>query len=106
MPGTRSRAALAMGGAAAALGMEARDWALSNPASGPIFAASISAARPLIPLSDPVTQLVFGGGRDMVSDVWVAGRQLLSDGNIDPLGLGRAWRRAPDAWAERMNNGG
>ena len=29
------------------------------------------------PLSDPVTQLVLCGGRDLVSDVWVAGRQLL-----------------------------
>jgi 5-methylthioadenosine/S-adenosylhomocysteine deaminase len=27
---------------------------------------------------DPVHELVFGGGRDLVTDVWVAGRQLLS----------------------------
>ena len=35
-------------------------------------------APPVQPLDDPLRQLVFSGGRDMVSDVWVAGRQLLS----------------------------
>ena len=37
------------------------------------------------PLSDPVRQLVFSSGRDMVSDVWVAGRQLLSQGRFTRL---------------------
>jgi 5-methylthioadenosine/S-adenosylhomocysteine deaminase len=37
------------------------------------------------PLGDPVNQLVFCGGRDMVSDVWVAGRQLLVDGEMTRL---------------------
>jgi 5-methylthioadenosine/S-adenosylhomocysteine deaminase len=37
------------------------------------------------PLSDPLRQLVFSGGRDMVSDVWVAGRQLLSQGQFTRL---------------------
>jgi len=37
------------------------------------------------PLREPLTQLVFNGGRDLVSDVWVAGRQLLLDGNLTRL---------------------
>ena len=41
------------------------------------------------PLGDPLRQLVFAGGRDLVSDVWVAGRQLLCRGTIDPPGLAR-----------------
>jgi 5-methylthioadenosine/S-adenosylhomocysteine deaminase len=51
--------------------LETGKWAdlccldLSGPATQPFF--------------DPMRQLVFSGGRDMVSDVWVAGRQLLCD---------------------------
>ena len=37
------------------------------------------------PLEEPIRQLVFSGGRDMVSDVWVAGRQLLSKGQFTRL---------------------
>jgi len=37
------------------------------------------------PHCDPVRRLVFSGGRDMVSDVWVAGRQLLSEGQFTRL---------------------
>ncbi|MGO9514167.1 MAG: hypothetical protein ACLP2F_11055 [Steroidobacteraceae bacterium] len=45
------------------------------------------------PLYDPVRQLVFSGGRDMVSDVWVAGRHLLSNGQFTRLDWpGRASR--------------
>jgi 5-methylthioadenosine/S-adenosylhomocysteine deaminase len=57
--------------------LEAGKWAdlccidLSGPAAAP--------------LHEPVRQLVFAGGRDMVSDVWVAGRQLLSKGQFTRL---------------------
>jgi 5-methylthioadenosine/S-adenosylhomocysteine deaminase len=37
------------------------------------------------PPFDPLRQLVFCGGRDLVSDVWVAGRQLLSEGQFTRL---------------------
>ena len=40
---------------------------------------SVPAAQPL---RDPLMQIVFNGGRDLVSDVWVAGRQLLSAGEL------------------------
>ncbi len=56
------------------------------------------------PLRDPVTQLVFGGGRDIVSDVWVAGRQLLSEGELTRLD----WAAVADrtqAWASRLTTG-
>ena len=51
--------------------------------------------------NDPVTELVFCGGRDMVSDVWVAGRQLLSAGELTRLDWPAAAARAR-AWALRM----
>ena len=53
------------------------------------------------PLGDPVRQLASGGGRDLVSDVWVAGRQLLLDGELTRLDWNRVAARA-NSWAARM----
>ncbi|HEX3396911.1 MAG TPA: amidohydrolase family protein [Steroidobacteraceae bacterium] len=52
------------------------------------------------PVRDPLTQLVFGGGRDIVSDVWVAGRQLLSGGELTRLDWPEVAARAA-AWTGR-----
>jgi 5-methylthioadenosine/S-adenosylhomocysteine deaminase len=57
------------------------------------------------PLTDPVTQLVFCGGPDIVSDVWVAGRPLLSDGELIRLDWPGVAARA-NAWAVRLKTGG
>jgi 5-methylthioadenosine/S-adenosylhomocysteine deaminase len=57
------------------------------------------------PLNDPVQQLVFCGGRDIVSDVWVAGRQLLSEGELSRLDWSRVAAHAA-AWTARMNSRG
>jgi 5-methylthioadenosine/S-adenosylhomocysteine deaminase len=57
------------------------------------------------PLHDPVAQLVFAGGRDIVSDVWVAGRQLLSGGELTRLDWPEAAARSA-AWAARLKTGG
>jgi len=40
----------------------------------------------------------------MVSDVWVAGRQLLSEGEMTSLGLGLPWADRTKAWAARLAN--
>jgi 5-methylthioadenosine/S-adenosylhomocysteine deaminase len=53
------------------------------------------------PVSDPLTQLVFGGARDLVSDVWVAGRQLLSGGDLTRLDWNDVAARS-QAWAARI----
>jgi 5-methylthioadenosine/S-adenosylhomocysteine deaminase len=55
-------------------------------------------------LNDPVTSLVYGGHRDMVSDVWVAGRQLLAERELIRLDQAAAAARAR-AWTERLNTG-
>ncbi len=86
-------------GGAAALGLdgevgslEAGKWAdlccvdLSGPATEPI--------------GDPLAQLVFAGARDIVSDVWVAGRQLLSGGELTRLDWPDVAARSR-AWAAR-----
>jgi 5-methylthioadenosine/S-adenosylhomocysteine deaminase len=57
------------------------------------------------PVSDAFTQLVFSGGRDIVSDVWVAGRQLLSGGELTRLDWSAVAARSA-AWAARMTTGG
>ena len=54
------------------------------------------------PISDPIAQAVFGGGRELVSDVWVAGRQLLSGGELTRLDWAEISGRSA-AWAARMN---
>jgi len=54
------------------------------------------------PISDPIAQTVFGGGRELVSDVWVAGRQLLSGGELTRLDWAEISGRSA-AWAAKMN---
>ena len=56
------------------------------------------------PLRDPITQLVFCGGRDIVSDVWVAGRHLLADGEMTRMDWSAVAGRA-NAWTARMQIG-
>ncbi len=53
------------------------------------------------PIGDPLAQMVFGGARDIVSDVWVAGRQLLSGGELTRLDWPDVAARS-QAWAARM----
>ncbi len=57
------------------------------------------------PTGNPVTQWVFGGGRDTVSDVWVAGRQLLADGELTRLDWPGVAARA-GVWTQRFEAGG
>jgi len=56
------------------------------------------------PLGDPVKQLVFCAGRDDVTDVWVAGRQLVSSREMTRLDWPDVAARA-SAWALRMTTG-
>jgi 5-methylthioadenosine/S-adenosylhomocysteine deaminase len=50
------------------------------------------------PVQDPAAQIVYCASRDQVSDLWVAGRALVSNGRLthldldDVLGRARAWR--------------
>jgi 5-methylthioadenosine/S-adenosylhomocysteine deaminase len=71
-------------GGAAVLGLESEVGTLEAGKWADLCCVDLS--RPgTQPLRDPVAQLVFGGGRDIVSDVWVAGRQLLSGGELTRL---------------------
>jgi 5-methylthioadenosine/S-adenosylhomocysteine deaminase len=96
--------AAATRGGAAVLGLEndvgtlqAGKWAdlccvdLSGPATQPV--------------NDPLAQLSLRGIRDMVSDVWVAGRQLVSDGELTRLDWNEVAARC-STWSTRMSTEG
>lgn len=56
------------------------------------------------PLYNPLSQLVHCTNRRQVSDVWVAGRQLLRDGQITTLDLDAVLARAA-RWQQRISGG-
>jgi 5-methylthioadenosine/S-adenosylhomocysteine deaminase len=94
---------MATRGGAAALGLDTEVGTLESGKWADLCCVDLSGPATQ-PLRDPVAQLVFGGGRDMVSDVWVAGRQLLSDGEMTRLD----WPTVADrtrSWAARMATG-
>ncbi len=96
--------AAATRGGASALGLEA-DTGTLEPGKW-ADACCVDLGGPATqPLRDPVAQLVLCGGRDIVRDVWVAGRQLLCDGEFTRLDWPKVAARA-DAWAMRMKSEG
>ena len=56
---------------------------------------------PAVPVADPVAALVGSGGRDFVTDVWVAGRRALSGGRLARLDAADVVTRAT-GWRTRM----
>ena len=55
------------------------------------------------PVYDPVSQLLYAAGRDQVSDVWVAGRQLVADGELVRLDAGQIMSKAVE-WQHRIRD--
>ena len=54
------------------------------------------------PVYHPISQLVYAAGREQVSHVWVAGRQLVSDGALTTLNEATLIQRAYQ-WRERIS---
>jgi 5-methylthioadenosine/S-adenosylhomocysteine deaminase len=96
--------AIATRGGAAALGLDG-DLGTLEPGKWADLCCVDLAGPATQPLGDPVKQLVFCGGRDIVSDVWVAGRQLVSDRELTRLNWAAVSARA-NSWALRPNLGG
>ena len=96
MPAHAALRAATLGGAAA-LGLEARIGSIRPGKSADLAAVQIAGPE-LIPCYDPASHLVYAAGRQQVTDVWVAGRQLVGGGKIaNPalLGLdtrGKMWQ--------------
>ncbi len=55
------------------------------------------------PLYDPVAQIVYAAHRDQVTDVWVGGRQLLTDGRLTRIDVDDLLARAK-AWGPRITS--
>lgn len=96
--------AMATRGGAAVLGLEDETGTLQPGKWADLCCVDLSGPA-TSPLGDPLAQLILNGGRDMVNDVWVAGRQLLSDGALTRLDWSSAAART-EAWSVRINSGG
>ncbi len=86
-------------GGAAVLGLEGEVGSLEAGKWADLCCVDLSGPATQ-PIGDPLAQLVFGGARDIVSDVWVAGRQLLSGGELTRLDWPDVAARS-QAWAAR-----
>jgi len=87
-------------GGAAVLGLENEVGSLETGKWADLCCVDLSGPG-MQPIGDPLAQLVFGGARDIVNDVWVAGRQLLSGGDLTRLDWPEVAGRS-QAWAARM----
>jgi 5-methylthioadenosine/S-adenosylhomocysteine deaminase len=54
------------------------------------------------PLFDPVSQLVYAAGREQVTDVWVAGQQLLKARTLTQMDVAAVVSRA-QSWQQRLS---
>ena len=50
---------------------------------------------------DPVSQIIYAGNREQVSDVWIAGKQLLKDRKLTTLEYSRVMNKAK-VWQEKI----
>jgi 5-methylthioadenosine/S-adenosylhomocysteine deaminase len=76
-------------GGAQALGLEARLGSIAPGKAADLCAVAVNAPETL-PCYDPVSHLVYACGREHVTDVWVAGEQVLGDrllSRVDPQAL-------------------
>lgn len=56
-----------------------------------------------VPVLDPLSQLVYSTAREQVTDVWVAGEHLVSDGRLTRLDLAEI-DAAAEVWAKRLQS--
>jgi 5-methylthioadenosine/S-adenosylhomocysteine deaminase len=85
---------------ARALGVEQETGSLEVGKSADLVAVCLEQVQSQ-PLYHPISQLVYSCGRNQVAHVWVAGRQLVSDGGLTTLDSERLLRRA-DHWRQRI----
>jgi 5-methylthioadenosine/S-adenosylhomocysteine deaminase len=81
-------------GGAVALGLEARTGSLIAGKAADLAAVRLAGPE-LSPCYDPLSHLVYAAGREHVTDVWVAGRQLMQDKILENSvleGLDTRWK--------------
>ncbi len=87
-------------GGARALGLGEEIGSITPGKWADLAAIRLDATR-LQPLYDPISQLVYAGGRELVSDVWIAGERRLADGRIAGLDE-TALRARLHGWHDRI----
>ncbi len=85
---------------ARALGLEQETGSLEIGKSADLIAVDLQRV-PSQPLYHPISQLVYACGREQVRHVWVAGRALVSEGNLTTLDGERLLNRAT-YWQRRI----
>jgi 5-methylthioadenosine/S-adenosylhomocysteine deaminase len=90
-------------GSARCLGLADRIGSLEPGKDADLVAVDLSAPSTQ-PVFDPVSQLVYASGRDRVTDVWVAGRPLLSEGHLQTLDEAEVLTAAR-TWKARLADG-
>jgi 5-methylthioadenosine/S-adenosylhomocysteine deaminase len=93
--------AMATRGGAAALGLDA-DIGSIEPGKWADLCALHLGGPQVQGVGEPCALVVLGGGRDLVSDVWVAGRRLLEDARLTRVDLADIATRTA-AWRRRLS---
>jgi 5-methylthioadenosine/S-adenosylhomocysteine deaminase len=88
-------------GGARALGLSERIGSLEVGKEADITAINLGDLETQ-PVYHPISQIVYAGGRDKVSDVWVAGRHLLKDRALTTLDEDTLIRKA-ESWRQRIH---
>ncbi len=89
--------------AARALDLEDITGSLTPGKAADVVAIDMDRAETL-PVYDPVSQIVYAAGRDQVTDVWVAGKQLLKDRELLTLDVQQIKQKAND-WRIKIATG-
>ena len=53
------------------------------------------------PTYDPISQIVYGASREQISDVWVQGKQVVSDKKLTTIDLDKVLQNA-HRWGEKI----
>jgi 5-methylthioadenosine/S-adenosylhomocysteine deaminase len=80
-------------GGARALGLEHEIGSLEVGKAADLVAVDLKSIE-TTPVYNPISHLVYASGRQQVTDVWIAGRQLLEDRNLKTLDSGEIGDRA------------
>jgi 5-methylthioadenosine/S-adenosylhomocysteine deaminase len=85
---------------ARALGLEQRTGSIEVGKQGDLCALDLSAPETQ-PLHHVVSQLIYAASRNQVTDVWIAGRRLLQNGDLTTIDLDEVIGAAKD-WRSRL----
>lgn len=99
-PNAAQALTMATAAGARALGLEADLGTLTPGKWADVIAVDLRGPNTQ-PLHDVVSQVVYAAGRDQVSDVWVAGRHLVSDGKPTTTDAETTLEKARH-WAQRI----